>query len=158
MKFATLAASLLLSTFAATPLLAQKFDQGTLTITHPWARPTPPGLTVSAMYFSIKNHGNAADRLIGWSSPVAGRTELHETRMEGGMAKMRPVESVTIPAQGTIKAEPGGLHVMLLDLKQPLEVGKKIPVTLKFERAGEVKVEAAIEDPRKSASDDHSHH
>jgi copper(I)-binding protein len=158
MKLATLAASLLISSLAAAPLLAHQFDQGNLTITHPWARPTPPGLKVSAVYFSIKNRGNVADRLVGGSSPVAGRTELHETRMEGGMAMMRPVESVTIPAQGTVKAEPGGLHIMLLDLKQPLEVGKKIPVTLKFERAGEVKVEAVVEDTRKSADTDHSHH
>lgn len=158
MKLATLAAALLMSTLATAPLLAHEFDQGTLTITRPWARPTPPGLTVSAVYFSIKNHGNAADRLVGWSSALAGRTELHETRMEGGMARMRPVESVTIPGQGTVKAEPGGLHLMLIDLKQPLEAGKKIPVTLKFERAGEVKVEAIVEDARKAASDDHSHH
>ncbi|MEZ5458261.1 MAG: copper chaperone PCu(A)C [Steroidobacteraceae bacterium] len=125
MKFATLAAGLLLSTLASNPLLAHEFEHGTLTINHPWARPTPPGLTVSAVYFSVKNHGNTADRLIGWSSPVAGRTELHESRMDGGMARMRPVESVTIPAQGTIKAEPGGLHVMLLDLSSRSKSARK---------------------------------
>ena len=158
MKFAILATSLLISTLAASPLLAHEFKQGALTITHPWARPTPPGLTVTAVYFGVKNHGKTADRLIGYSSSVAGRSELHETRMDGGMARMRPVESVSIPANGSIKAEPGGLHLMLLDLTQTLDVGQRIPVTLKFERAGNVVVEAVVEDAKKRASDDHSHH
>jgi hypothetical protein len=158
MKLTILAASLLISTLAATPLLAREFKQGALTITHPWARPTPPGLTVTAVYFGVKNNGKTADRLIGYSSSAAGRTELHETRIEGGMARMRPVASVTIPAKGSIKAEPGGLHLMLLDLKQTLEVGQRIPVTLKFERTGSVVVEAVVEDAKQRASDDHSHH
>ncbi len=88
MKLTILAASLLISTLAATPLLAHEFKQGALTITHPWARPTPPGLTVTAVYFGVKNNGKTADRLIGYSSSAAGRTELHETRMEGGMARL----------------------------------------------------------------------
>jgi copper(I)-binding protein len=158
MKFTILVASLLISTLAATPLPAHEFKQGALTITHPWARPTPPGLTVTAVYFGVKNNGKTADRLIGYSSNAAGRTELHETRMDGGMARMRAVESVLIPAKGSIKAEPGGLHLMLLDLKQTLAVGQRIPVTLKFERAGTVVVEAVVEDAKKRAADDHSHH
>jgi copper(I)-binding protein len=158
MKFTILAASLLIATLAATPLLAHEFKQGALTITHPWARPTPPGLTVTAVYFGVSNNGKTADRLIGYSSSAAGRTELHETRMDGGMARMRAVESVLIPAKGSVKAEPGGLHLMLLDLKQTLAVGQRIPVTLKFERAGTVVVEAVVEDAKMRVNDDHSHH
>lgn len=158
MKSAILAASLLICTLAAAPLFAHEFNMGPLTITHPWARPTPPGLTVTAVYFEVKNNGNKADKLIGYSSTVAGRTELHETRMDGAMARMRPVQSVTIPASGSIKAEPGGLHLMLLDLKQTLAVGQRVPITLKFERAGDVRVEAVVEDAKKRASEDHSHH
>ena len=158
MKFVTLAAGLLICALGTTPLSAREFKQGALTITHAWARPTPPGLTVTAVYFGVKNNGKTADRLIGYSSSAAGRTELHETKMEGSMARMRLVESVTIPANGSIKAEPGGLHLMLLDLKQTLAVGQRIPVTLQFARAGSVVVEAVVEDAKQRASDDHSHH
>lgn len=74
------------------------------------------------------------------------------------MSKMRPVPAWVLPANGQVKAEPGGLHLMLLDLKQPLKVGDRIPVTLKFERAGSVNVEAVVEDGKKSAGDEHHHH
>jgi hypothetical protein len=78
--------------------------------------------------------------------------------MEGDMARMRQVESLAIPSNGTVKAEPGGLHLMLMDLKQTLEVGQRIPVTLSFERAGNIKVTAVVEDATKRVSDDHAHH
>jgi copper(I)-binding protein len=158
MKLITLASTLLLATVAAAPVLAQSKKQGTLTITGAWARPTPPGLTVTAVYFTIKNSGKNPDKLIGYSSSVAGRTELHETRMEGDMARMRQVESLAIPSNGTVKAEPGGLHLMLMDLKQTLEVGQRVPVTLTFKRAGNIKVTAVVEDATKRVSDDHAHH
>lgn len=158
MKFATLTAGLLVLALGTTPLVAHEFKQGALTITHPWARPTPPGLTVTAVYFGIKNSGQRSDRLIGYSSAVAGRTELHETRMDGGMARMREVKSLVIPAHGRITAEPGGLHLMLMDLKQTLQVGQRIPLMLKFERAGTVVVEATVEDAAARAGEDHSHH
>lgn len=151
--------ALTLSVMLATaPAFAHKDDLGSLTINHPWARPTPPGLKVTAVYFEIRNNANAPDRLVGWSSSSAMRAELHETRIEGGMSKMRPVAALVLPANGRVKAEPGGLHLMLLELKQPLKVGDRVPVTLEFERAGSVKVEAVVEDGKKSAKDEHQHH
>jgi copper(I)-binding protein len=153
------ALALTLSVMLATaPAFAHKYDLGSLTINHPWARPTPPGLKVTAVYFDIRNNASTPDRLVGWTSSSAMRAELHETRIEGGMAKMRPVSALVLPANGRVKAEPGGLHLMLMELKQPLKVGDRIPVTLKFERAGSVNVEAVVEDGKKSAKDEHRHH
>lgn len=126
------------------PARADSDKPRAVTITKPWARPSPPGLTVSALYFVVENKGDQADRLIGQSSPIASRADLHETRMEGGMARMRPVRSLTIPAKGRVKAEPGGLHMMLIGLTRPLTIGERIPVTLQFERAGIVTIEAVV--------------
>jgi periplasmic copper chaperone A len=129
-----------------TPTFAKNHAIGELTISNTWARPTPPGLTVSAFYFVIESRSNQADRLIGHSSTFASRVDLHETRIEGGMARMRPVKALTIPAKGRVKAEPGGLHMMLIGLTRPLTAGQRIPITLKFERAGTITIEAVVAD------------
>jgi copper(I)-binding protein len=100
------------------------------------ARATPPGISVGAIYFSIKNTGSAADRLVSVSTPVAGKVELHETHLVNGVMQMREVTSVECPAGATVKATPGGLHVMLLGLAAPLAAGTQINVSLQFRDAG----------------------
>ncbi len=147
-----------IAALSITPLAAHEYTRGDLTIKQPWTRPTPPGATVAAVYFVVHNKGRQADRLIGFSTPAAGRTELHETRIEGGMARMRPVPVLAVPARGRIKAEPGGLHLMLIELHKPLEAGQRIPLRLKFERAGEIDIAAVVENRAVPASEDHSHH
>jgi periplasmic copper chaperone A len=144
LRGACLATLIGIAIFPAVPAVAKNHVLGELTITNPWVRPTPPGLTVSALYFGIENKGDRADRLVSYASPVANRADLHETRIEGGMARMRPVRSLAIPAKGRVQAEPGGLHMMLIGLTQPLAVGQRIPVTLKFERAGTITLEAVV--------------
>jgi hypothetical protein len=99
---------------------------------------------VGAVYFVVTNDGDADDELIGASSEAAGRLELHETVMEGGQAEMQPVEAIPIPAGGELSFEPGGYHVMLFDLTEPLVVGETIQLVLTFEEAGEVEVDAEI--------------
>jgi copper(I)-binding protein len=101
------------------------------------------GMT-SAVYFVLRNRGSQADRLVGASTAAAGRVELHETRQEGDMMRMTPVQAVEIPPGGEVVFKPGGLHVMLMDLKRDLKVGDSFELTLKFERAGDLTVTVAV--------------
>ena len=86
--------------------MAESFRVGRLTIVQPWARPTPPGFTISAAYFRIDNPGAEPDKLVAVSSPVAGRSEIHTTIMSGNVARMRALKELAIPARGSARAEP----------------------------------------------------
>ncbi|HTY79988.1 MAG TPA: copper chaperone PCu(A)C [Candidatus Bathyarchaeia archaeon] len=97
-----------------------------------------------AVYATISNSGAEADALVAASSDAAQTVELHEVINEGGVMKMRPVPKIAVPAGGKIEMKPGGYHVMLLGLKRDLKPGEKVAVTLKFERGGNVPVEAAV--------------
>jgi copper(I)-binding protein len=109
----------------------------------PWARATPPGTKIGAAYMKITS-GGTADRLVGASSPAAAKVELHVTEKKGEVMRMREVKAYDIPAKGGFELAPGGAHLMLVDLKAPLKEGAKVPMTLRFEKAGEVKVELQV--------------
>ena len=109
----------------------------------PWARATPPGTKIGAAYMKITS-GGTADRLVGASSPAAAKVELHVTEKKGDVMRMREVKAYDIPAKGGFELAPGGAHLMLVDLKAPLKEGAKVPMTLRFEKAGEVKVELQV--------------
>jgi periplasmic copper chaperone A len=133
---------------AALAFGASAFAQqaGSLQITGTWARATPKGAQVGGGYFKITNNGSAPDRLLGGSSPVAGKFELHEMSMGGGVAKMRELTSgLEIKPGETVELKPGGSHVMFVGLKRPLERGKPFTATLQFEKAGKVDVEFKVE-------------
>ena len=107
-----------------------------------WTRASVPGAKVAGGYMTIRNAGAAPDRLVSASSPAAAKVELHVHLNENGVMRMREVpEGYAIPAKGTFELKPGGAHLMFMDLKAPLKEGGKVPVTLKFEKAGEVKAE-----------------
>lgn len=127
------------------PTLSKEVAQ-TITVHHAWSRATPPGTTVGVLYFDIINTG-AADELLSIESPLAPRVEMHSTTMVAGMMEMRPATTVAIPTQGHVTFEPGGLHAMLLDMKQPLVEGDKIPLTLVFRHAGRVAAQAVVVAP-----------
>ncbi len=143
---AAFGAALLLSTglFAATPAAAHEVKFAGFTIEHPWARASAGPARNSAAFMTIHNSGEA-DRLIAASGDVAARVELHTHLMEGDVMKMRQVEAVDVPAGGMATLQPGGFHVMLIGLKQPLKEGDSFPLTLTFEKAGEVTLEVAVE-------------
>jgi hypothetical protein len=84
--------------------------------------------------------------VIGASSPVAGRVEMHITVRDGDVMKMREVTSFEVPAGGSVELKPGGAHLMLLDLKRPLKRGGRVPLTLKLEKGGELKMELSVEE------------
>jgi periplasmic copper chaperone A len=105
--------------------------------------PEPAAPDVAAVYLIITNDGGE-DLLIGAASDVAGTVEVHESIMEGGMARMEPVEGIPIPAGGRVALERGGYHVMLLDVTEPLELGDRFDVTLTFDRAGDITVTSTV--------------
>ncbi len=120
-------------------------SKGNLEIEKPWARATPPGAAVGGGYLTIRNNGPAGDRLVGVSSPVSARVEMHEMKMDKDIMRMREVKGVDVPAKGTVEFKPGGYHLMFIELKAPLKQGDKVPVTLHFEKTGEVKAGLAVE-------------
>lgn len=97
-----------------------------------------------AVYVTLSNTGAQPDSLVSASSDAAQTVELHEVKNEGGVMKMRPVSTIPIPANGKTELKPGGYHIMLLGLTHDLKAGDRIPVTLKFERGGELRVEASV--------------
>jgi len=123
---------------SAGPSLAQGDSApGGITVLAAWSRATGPGMSVGAGYMMIANLGAAPDRLLSVSSPIAERVEIHRTSIEDGTVRMRQVaDGVTVPARGTVEFSPGGLHLILVQLKQSLRAGQSVPLTLVFERAG----------------------
>lgn len=104
-----------------------------------WVRAAAPGAPNGAAYVTLVNRGAKADRLIGASSPIARSVEIHEMRMDGQVMRMRMVSGgVAVPAGGRAELKPGGLHLMLMGLKQPLKAGERADITLRFENAGAV--------------------
>ena len=108
-----------------------------------WARPTVNGQAGGGGFLKITG-GSSADKLVGVSAPVSKTTELHTMEMDGNVMRMRPIEAIDIPAGQTVELKPGGNHVMFMGLTQTLKAGARFPLTLKFEKAGEVKVDVQV--------------
>ncbi|MBX9700841.1 MAG: copper chaperone PCu(A)C [Acetobacteraceae bacterium] len=117
---------------------------GDLVIAQAWSRAAAQG-GQGAGYLRISNGGTQPDRLLAASSPAAGRMELHSMIRDGEVMRMREAAAIDIPAGGTVELRPGGLHLMFVGLTQPLRQGETVPVTLRFERAGEVTLPFAIQ-------------
>ena len=131
---------------AAATASAEDYAKGSLTIEQPWSRATPHGASVAAGYLVIANKGPNADRFVSVSAEIAGRAEIHETKIEQGVAKMRPLaRGLEIKPGAAAKLQPGGYHLMFTDLKRPLKQGERFKGTLVFEKAGSVEVEFAVE-------------
>ena len=117
-----------------------------------WARRAPMlegaaaqgGSGNGAVYVTLDNTGRAPDALVGAASDAARAVEVHETVLESGMAMMRPVGKIDVPAGKTVELKPGGYHLMLVDLKRALKPGEVVNVTLSFREAGKVPVTATV--------------
>ena len=127
-----------------------------ITIDQPWARATPPGAKIAAGYLTIRNTGGA-DRLVSASSPAAEKVETHVTVKDGDVSRMREVKGYAVPAKGKVELTPGGSHLMLVNIKAPLKEGEKVPLVLRFEKAGEVKTELAVRSLTATGGE-HMHH
>lgn len=121
-------------------------EKGDLQVRHPWSRQTPPGAKVGVGFMEIRNHGSNPDRLIAVSTPLAGRVEMHVTLRQGEVTRMRQARSFEIPARARVQLRPGGAHLMLVDLARPLKKGERIPMTLRFEQAGEMQIELEVQE------------
>jgi len=108
-----------------------------------WARATPPGADVAAVYVTLRSSGTA-DRLASASTPRASMTHLHTVEESDGVAKMRPVDGIEIPAGKTVVLAPKGHHLMLMGIGQPLVAGEHFPLTLHFERGGDRIVDVEV--------------
>ena len=110
-----------------------------------WSRATPPGVDVGAGYFALINAGQAMDRLVGAESPVAQRVQVHRTVEEDDTTSMEhQADGVIIPPGSRIEFAPGGYHLMLMQLEEPLEEGDEFPVTLRFKGAGAFQVDFTV--------------
>lgn len=108
-----------------------------IAVTQGWTRPAVAGIN-GAGYFTVIDRGALGDRLTGAASPAAARVSIHLSRMAAGVMTMRPLSGVDLPPRGTVSFAPGGLHLMLEGLRHPLKVGDRVPVALRFVRAGRV--------------------
>ncbi|HKU46131.1 MAG TPA: copper chaperone PCu(A)C [Burkholderiales bacterium] len=130
------------------PLLVQahSHEQGDIQIRHPWSRATAPGAKVAAGYMELRNSGAQPDRLLSVETPVAKRVEMHITRRDGEVMRMRQVQSFEVPARERYEMRPGGSHLMLVDIVRPLKKGERFPMKLRFEKAGEMEVQVEVQD------------
>jgi periplasmic copper chaperone A len=139
-KLAALSAVLV---FFAT-LSGGAFAQGTaVQVTDAWARATPGGAQTAAAYVTITS--TAGDRFTGASTPAAQKAELHTMTMDGNVMKMRQVDSIDLPAGKTVTLKPGGYHIMLTGLAQPLTEGQTFPLTLTFDKAGAREINVTVQ-------------
>lgn len=144
----TMLAGLVVGTLGLAAMGAQAMDHrhGKLEIEHPWSRATPAGAAVAGGYLVIRNHGSEPDRLVGGEAAFAGRIEIHEMAMQDGVMRMRALlDGLEIPAGGEVELQPGGYHVMFMQLREPLAEGELRGVTLVFEQAGPVEVPFRVE-------------
>jgi hypothetical protein len=119
-------------------------NSGGIAVLDAWARPGFRGDN-SAVYLTINNQTNQGEGLIGANSDVAGGTEIHLSRMDAvGTMTMERQDLVVIPAKDSIELAPGGLHIMLVNLGKDLSVGDTFPVTLEFQRAGDITIEVEV--------------
>jgi periplasmic copper chaperone A len=138
----TLGVLLVVSAATAT---AHDYAFGTVKVVHPWARATPPGANTGAGYLKLVNSGATPVRLVGGTTPVAQRIEIHLMSMDGGVMRMRPTQGVDISPGATVELKPGGLHLMLIGLKRQLMLEEMVPVTLMFADGTKISFELYVE-------------
>lgn len=148
----------ILTLLFSTSLISFSYAESGIELKDAWVRGTPPGTTITALYLNIENKGSEKDALVSASSNVSKVAEIHTTSVDDkGVAKMEMLQSLSIPAGAVTKLEPGGIHIMLIDLNKPLKSGESVEVELVFENAGPLKAQAKVKGPGDS-SHGHEHH
>lgn len=124
-----------------TPGSSHDYKAGPLVLNHPWSRATPGSARVAAGYLKITNTGAQPDRLLGGTSPLAVRVEVHEMSTADGVMRMRPLDAgLEIKPGETVELRPGSIHLMFEQITEPFRAKNRVPATLAFERAGPVEV------------------
>lgn len=138
---------------------AHRYHHGDLIIDHPWSRPTPPGTPMGAGYMSITNEGSEDAVLESAESPRTGHVSIHESYMHEGIMRMQPVKGgLVIPAGETVELRPHSYHLMLEQLREPLQEGEQIPVVLRFRGMEPLEVELKVEPLDGAPAMDHGEH
>jgi copper(I)-binding protein len=133
------------ASWSSLPASAQEYRAGGLLISRPWAKPSLAGVNTGAVFVTIRNEAQEPDRLIAAKGDLAAKIELHTHVQENGVVRMRRLEGgIDLPAGKTVELKPGGLHIMLIDLKTPLQEGARPALTLVFEKAGELPIEVMV--------------
>ncbi len=130
----------------AWPAGAADSQAGAIAVRAAWARATPPGASVAAVYLTLVG-GSRPDRLVGAETVRAAMTQIHVVTEAEGMARMRPIDGVDVPARKTVSLAPQGTHLMLMNLTQPLVARERFPLSLQFESAGKVDVSVEVRGP-----------
>lgn len=136
---------------------AHDYTIGELSVEHPIAFVTPKTARAGGGYLSITNSGSTDDRLLEVRAEFP-RVMIHNTEMDGDVAKMVHLEGLDIPAGETVTLEPGGMHVMFMGLSAPFEEGEKIEATLVFEQSGELEITFNVEARPDASHADHANH
>ncbi|MCP1659635.1 copper(I)-binding protein [Neisseria perflava] len=152
MKMKALLTAVVLSAICPTAIAAG------IQVQNAWARSTVEGMKMGGAFMTLRNESNTPDTLIGGSSPVAERVEIHTHINDNGVMRMRQAkDGVALPANATTEMKPGGYHVMFMGLKRPLKAGEKIPVTLKFKQAKAQTVQVEVKNAPQQAASQHNH-
>ncbi len=146
--------TLLAATLLATAATATQ-AQNTVKVDKVWARPTVAGQSGGGGYLTITG-GAVADKLVAASAPVSKTVELHMMEMDGNIMRMRAIPAIAVPAGGTVQLKPGGMHLMFIGLNKTLKAGDSFPLTLNFEKAGDVKVDVKVTTMRADTAE-HKH-
>lgn len=135
-----------------------EFKAGAIKVEAPWIRATPAGAQVAGGYMKIENAGKEADRLLGGTTAIAGKFEIHEMKMSGSVMRMRELDKgLELRPGQSVELKPGSYHAMLTDLKQPAKAGDKVKGTLVFEKAGKVEIEYTVRGMAGGAGGSSSH-
>ena len=140
-KFSLLLVSLMVSAGA----LAAAADM--VTVNEPYVRLAPPNAPATAAFMVIKNAGDKDVKVVKADNPASKVTELHTHLNENGVMKMRPVAAIDVKSKGEAVLKPGGLHVMLIDMKAPMKEGDVVPITLTFDDGSSKNVDAKVMKP-----------
>lgn len=134
------------ATLLVNAALADDSHNANLQVTQAHARPTVPGQSSGAAYLAIENKGKTADKLLKITTPIAASAEIHSTTMDGGIMRMREVDTLELQPAANVTMTPGdGYHIMLVGLKKALVPGQKIPLSLRFEKAGKLDIEVVVD-------------
>jgi hypothetical protein len=123
---------------------AQTSSSSSIVVERPWARATPGGAKTGATYLTLINNGASAEQLLMATTPVADKVQFHSTTEENGMSRMREMQVVDVAPHARATFDPGGMHIMLVGLKQPLKEGQTFPLTLNFAKAGKIEVTVPV--------------
>ncbi|WP_104401709.1 copper chaperone PCu(A)C [Vibrio penaeicida] len=150
--------ALLLAALTLAPIVsAAHHESKGLMIHEPYVRATPPNAPTSAAFMHIMNSSDKDRAIVSATTPAAGRVELHTVITEGEVMKMRQVDTIEIPANGDVSLKPGGLHIMLFDLKQALKEGESVDINLTFANGDKKTVKAPIKKVMSGMKHKHNH-